>query len=109
MSALLIGLLRGVAGLLVRLLLVLLLGFTLFRLIPGDPVLAFTRGHPSPPEQVAALRRELDVDRPVPVQAGAYLARVLHGDLGTSVRYRRPVTGVIAGRLGPTLLLTGTA
>jgi peptide/nickel transport system permease protein len=105
----LIGFLSRLAGLLVQLLLVLFLGFVLFRLIPGDPVRAITRGHPTTPQQIAALRQELDLDRPLPIQFGSYLADAVQGDLGNSIAYRRPVSALIAERLGPTALLTGVA
>jgi peptide/nickel transport system permease protein len=107
--ALLISCIARFTGLLVQLLLVLFLGFVLFRLIPGDPVRAITRGHPTTPAQIAALRQELALDRPLPIQFGRYVLDASHGDLGNSVLYRRPVSAVIAERLGPTALLTGVA
>jgi peptide/nickel transport system permease protein len=98
-----------IVDLMIRLLLVMLLGFVLFRLIPGDPVRAITRGHPTTPEQIAALRAELQLDRSVPVQFFGYLTEALRGDLGTSVVYHREVFDLILERLGPTMLLAGTA
>ena len=109
MRASLVSFLVRIVGLLVQLLLVLFLGFVLFRLIPGDPVRAVTRGHPTTPAQIAALRREMDLDRPLPLQFGRYVVDALQGDLGNSVIYRRPVSALIAERLGPTALLTGVA
>jgi peptide/nickel transport system permease protein len=98
---------RIATGLALRLLAVLTIGFVLFRLLPGDPVAAITRGRPTTPEQRAALRAQFGLDRPLPVQFADYLGDVLRGDLGTSFVTRRPVVDVVAERLWPTLLLVG--
>jgi peptide/nickel transport system permease protein len=84
-------------------------GFLLFRVLPGDPVLTLNAGRPVTAEVIAARRRELGLDRPLPAQFGDYLGDLLHGRLGVSYGYRRPVTQLIAERVGPTLLLAGTA
>ena len=105
----LVRLLRHTADLAGRLLFVLVLGFVLFRLLPGDPVGSLTRGRAATPEQMAALRQEFGLDRPLTAQFLSYLDGVLHGDLGTSFAYRRPVADLIGERLGPTLLLVGSA
>jgi peptide/nickel transport system permease protein len=98
---------RVAAGLALRLLAVLAIGFVLFRLLPGDPVAALTRGRPTTPEQRAALRAQFGLDRPLPVQFADYVGDVLRGDLGTSFVTRRPVVDVVAERLWPTVLLVG--
>ncbi len=102
-------LLGHAADLAARLLFVLLLGFVVFRVLPGDPVRAMTRGRATTPEQLAALRHEFGLDRPLPAQLLSYVGGTLRGDLGTSYAYGRPVTDLIGERLGPTLLLVGTA
>lgn len=91
------------------LLLVVALGFLLFRMIPGDPVATLTRDRPTSPEQLALLRARLGVDKPLYQQFLDYLGGLLHGDLGTSFGYNRPVADLIAERFWPTLLLVGTA
>jgi peptide/nickel transport system permease protein len=96
-------------GALVSLLLMTVLGFVLFRVLPGDPAVSMTRDRPVTAEQLDRLRAELGVDKPLPEQFADYATGLAHGDLGTSYQYRRPVTAMIAGRLWPTILLTGTA
>lgn len=98
-----------VGGTLVSLLLVAVLGFFLFRILPGDPVATMTRGAPVGPTQIADLRHRLGLDQSVGVQFLRYLGGLLHGDLGNSYLYSRPVTALIGERLGPTVLLAGTA
>jgi peptide/nickel transport system permease protein len=96
-------------GAVASLMLVVVLGFLLFRVIPGDPVRTMTRGRPVSAEQLAELRTRLGLDRPLSEQFLAYLDRLAHGDLGMSYQYSRPVAALVAERLGPTLLLVGTA
>ncbi|ATE54872.1 ABC transporter permease [Actinosynnema pretiosum] len=102
-------LLGKLAGAAASLVLVVVLGFLLFRVIPGDPVVAMTRGRPVTRDQLAVLRAELGVDRPVHEQFTAWVADALRGDLGTSYIFRRPVLELIGERLWPTVLLAGTA
>jgi len=78
--------------------------FSLIHLIPGDPAQAML-GEGADPEQVAELRRQLGLDRPLMVQYGSYLASVVRGDLGTSLRTAQPVTDVIAERVPATVEL----
>ncbi|MGH3995029.1 MAG: ABC transporter permease, partial [Pseudonocardiaceae bacterium] len=80
-----------------------------FRAMPGNPVRALTRDRPGDLAQVERLRREWSLDKPLPGQFVDYLADLLHGDLGTSFKYRQPVTELIFDRLWATVLLTGTA
>lgn len=91
------------------LVLVVVLGFLLFRMIPGDPVATMTRDRPTSPEQLAQLRERLGVDKPMLDQFFSYAGGLLRGDLGTSYVYSRPVADMIGERFGPTLLLVGTA
>jgi peptide/nickel transport system permease protein len=91
------------------LLLVVALGFLLFRMIPGDPVSTLTKDRPTSPDQMAQLRERLGVDKPLYQQFLDYLGGLLRGDLGTSFGYNRPVADLIAERFLPTLLLVGTA
>lgn len=98
-----------IGGALASLALVVMLGFLLFRMIPGDPVATMTRDRPTSPEQLAELRRTLGVDKPLWQQFVDYVGGLLHGDLGTSYIYRRPVAAMIAERFWPTVLLVGTA
>ncbi len=107
------GTARFVAGKLgaaaVSLGLVVVLGFLLFRMIPGDPVNTLTRDRPTSPEQIAQLRERLGVDKPLFQQFLDYATGLFRGDLGMSYVYNRPVGAMIAERLWPTVLLVGTA
>jgi len=59
--------------------------FALIHLIPGDPVTLMFGERNVDPAQLAALRAQLGLDRPLVVQYGLYVWRALHGDLGTSL------------------------
>ncbi|PXY29357.1 ABC transporter permease [Prauserella coralliicola] len=98
-----------VGGALASLVFVVVLGFLLFRMIPGDPVATMTRDRPTSPEQLARLRERLGVDEPLWRQFLDYALGLLRGDLGTSYLYNRPVATMIGERLWPTVLLVGTA
>jgi peptide/nickel transport system permease protein len=78
--------------------------FLLLHLVPGDPA-AVLAGSDAPPDVVAALRHEMGLDRPLPVQYALWLGRVLRGDLGVSYVNRFPVVQLIAMRLPATLEL----
>jgi peptide/nickel transport system permease protein len=101
--------LRHVLHAVSTLLFVLAFNFFLFRLV-GDPVTLLTRSsiHLDPKEQ-AALRDELGIGDPLPIQFVNYLGDTLTGELGQSFGSGRPVSEVIASRLWPTVLLVGTA
>jgi ABC-type dipeptide/oligopeptide/nickel transport system permease component len=82
--------------------------FLFLRLIPGDPV-EIMLGEWAAPADVVALRRDLGLDRPLPVQYARFLARAAAGDLGESITFHAPVTTVIAERYPATLELAGAA
>lgn len=65
--------------------------FSLMHLIPGDPAQVILGFENTDPAQLAAVRRDLGLDRPVYVQYGRWLGRILRGDFGTSVRTGRPI------------------
>ena len=56
----------------------------------------------------AALEASLGLDQPLPLRYAGWLGDLLRGDLGQSYFYDRPVSRLIAQRVGPSLLLTGT-
>lgn len=87
---------------------VIVAGFFLFRILPGDPVRAMTEGREVTAEQREELRRQFGLDQPVWRQFLDYAEGLLHLDLGVSFQYREPVVDLILERLGPTLLLAGT-
>jgi ABC-type dipeptide/oligopeptide/nickel transport system permease component len=82
--------------------------FSLIHLIPGDPAQAML-GEAAPQADVEELRRRLGLDRPLPEQYGAFLAGLLRGDLGTSLRTGQPVTSQILERMPATAELAAAA
>ncbi|MGW2057076.1 ABC transporter permease [Streptomyces sp. NPDC001840] len=96
-------------GAVVSLLAVLVTGFFLFRIIPGDPVSTMTRGAPTSAAQLAALRKQFGLDLPLWQQFTDYCAKALTGDLGISYQFHAPVGELIMTKLPATLLLTGVA
>jgi len=74
-------------------------------LLSGDPALIMSSPDATP-DQVAQLRATLGLDRPIITQLGLYLGHVLRGDLGQSLRFNRPVAGLILQRLPDTIELT---
>jgi peptide/nickel transport system permease protein len=79
--------------------------FVLTRLAPGDDFEAIGANR----SVVAAERHRLGLDRPLAAQYGAWLWRAAHLDLGTSLKYRRPVATLVAARAVNTLILGGLA
>lgn len=82
-----------------------ILVFLVLHLVPGNPAQVIA-GPDAPPATVKQLEHELGLDQPLPKQYWAYLQRVLHGDLGRSLKSRRPVTADIRDALPNTLELT---
>ncbi len=80
---------------------VLLLGFLLLQLIPGD-VARVIAGPTATQDVVDAIRKDLGLDRPLVIQFGLYLMRMLQGDLGVSMINNTSVAGELAGALWPT-------
>jgi peptide/nickel transport system permease protein len=78
--------------------------FTLLKLTPGDPVLIML-GERATPENSEALRHELGLDQPYPVQYLAWLGHVAQGDFGKSLRNGGPVANEIQARLPATFQL----
>ena len=68
-----------------------MLAFFLIRLVPGDPIETLAGERGIDPERLEQLRTEYGFDRPIFVQYGIYLMRVLHGDLGKSMITQEPV------------------
>ena len=88
---------------------VLVVNFFLFRVLPGDPGRNLGRGRMESPEDLAAFNEAYGLDQPLPQQFVTFVRGTLTGDLGTSLRYRVPVSDLIVDRIWPTLLLVGTA
>ncbi len=86
------------------LLLVSILVFCLQQLMPGDPALLLA-GEDRSPTVIAAIRAELWLDRPIPLQYVHWMWGVIHGDLGFSWRIRQPVLELVQTKLPVTLQL----
>jgi len=95
---------RRLAVLVPTLLVVSVLIFSLQQLLPGDPAIALA-GEEHDPAVVAAIRARYHLDRPLPVQYGIWLGKVLRGDFGESLRNRIPVAELIASKLPVTVEL----
>jgi peptide/nickel transport system permease protein len=98
-----------VGGGLVSLLLVVVLGFFLFRALPGNPIRAQIADSRLDLEQIRKIREQWHMDKPLFAQFLYYLRDLSQGRFGDSTKYKQPVGDLILSRLGPTLLLTGTA
>lgn len=81
-----------------------LLVFLILHLTPGNPALAVA-GPDAPPEVVREVEHALGLDQPLYVQYGRYVARVLQGDFGRSLRSREPVLGRLITTFPVTLTL----
>jgi peptide/nickel transport system permease protein len=85
--------------------------FLLLRFTPGDPIDAYIDPNiPMSPTQLAGLRSQLGLDKPLPVQYLAWLQQAITGNLGFSIkRQDQPVLSLVLSRIGPTVLLMGSA
>jgi peptide/nickel transport system permease protein len=97
-------LLRRLALAAIALVGVVVVTFMLTHLLPGNPLLA-QLGVDVDPKQIAAMQAALGLDKPLPEQLAAYLGRLVHGDLGQSLRTGRPVGEELLQRLPATLEL----
>ncbi len=86
------------------LLVVSLVVFGLIRLSPGDPA-ALIAGHEAQEWEVEAIREQLGLNRPLPVQLGIWFRDILRGDLGASIVSKTPVVELIGMWIVPTLSL----
>ncbi len=79
--------------------------FSLMHLVPGDPV-SFMAGEDSMNlENIEYLRKQLGLDKPLPVQYALWVGRALQGDFGRSMRSNLPISEEISRRLPVTLQL----
>jgi len=99
---------RRLLQLIPTLFLVSVIIFSLQQLLPGDPALVMA-GEEKDPEVIAQIREQYHLDKPLPVQYGYWLAGVLQGDLGESMRIKKPVSELVAEKLPVTLQLATMA
>lgn len=87
---------------------VTLVVFAVVRVIPGDPVRLMLPVDATA-QEVESFRERMGFNRPIYEQYLSYLRELLAGDLGRSLRYRRPVLDLVLERLPATLELAGAA
>jgi peptide/nickel transport system permease protein len=78
--------------------------FAILRLTPGDPA-AIIAGDGATADQLAQMRADMGLDKPVHVQFVVWVLQLLRGDLGVSLISGIPVSAMIADRIGPTIAL----
>lgn len=99
---------KRLALLIVTVLLVTILAFVAFSIIPGDPTDSIL-GLNATEEQIAALRAELGLDLPIHIRYWKWISAFVTGDFGTSYNFDMPVAELIAPKVGVTLTLAAMA
>ena len=97
-------LLKRLATIVPTLIFVSMLIFGLQQLLPGDPA-KILAGEEQDPNVIAYLHHRLHLDEPLPLRYGHWIAGVLRGDLGESVRSQEPVARLVAQKLPVTIEL----
>ncbi len=97
--------LKRLMGLTPTLLIVAVLVFLFVHMLPGDPAL-LAAGQDADQATVELVRQDLGLDKPLPEQFAAFFVNMVKGDLGRSLRTRRPVATEISERFLATLTLT---
>ncbi|MBI3157985.1 MAG: ABC transporter permease [Chloroflexi bacterium] len=83
---------------------ILVVTFVIARLIPGDPCTA-ALGERATQSACNAFNKRMGLDKPIYVQLGIYMADVLRGDFGNSIRFHRPVSTLLLEKLPVTIEL----
>ena len=83
--------------------------FSMLFLVPGDPGKMMLAEFVTNPDQVAQMRAQLHLDEPILKQYGRFVTSAARGDLGTSIRSRRPVTTEIGENVASTAQLAVAA
>jgi len=97
---------KKIITLIVALLLISLIVFLAFSVLPGDAALA-KLGQNATPERIAALREQMGLDKPVLIRYFLWLGNAFRGNFGESLQYTGvSVNSLIAARLGNSLLLS---
>jgi glutathione transport system permease protein len=99
---------RRLLGMIPTLLLVVLIVFLFVHILPGDPA-RLVAGADADEATIDLIRQDLGLDRPLPEQFLRYVNELSYGNLGRSLRTKRPVAQEIADRFMPTLWLTVTS
>ena len=96
---------KKVTGLIIALLIVSMLAFLAFEIIPGDPARTIL-GTEATEEKVHALREEMGLNRPLPQRYGQWVKDFVTGDMGTSYYYQEPVGKLIEDKIPITVTMT---
>ncbi|WP_298012832.1 glutathione ABC transporter permease GsiC [uncultured Castellaniella sp.] len=99
---------KRLLGMIPTLLLVMAVVFLFVHALPGDPA-RLAAGAEADQATVEIVRHQLGLDLPLPQQFVRYVDHLAHGDLGNSLRTKRPVAQEIGERFMPTLTLTLTS
>jgi peptide/nickel transport system permease protein len=95
---------RRTLALVLVLVAIVVLTFLMVRIIPGDPAQNLAGDHGTP-QQIQAIRHQLRLDRPLPVQFEIYVSGLVRGDLGESYFQATPVSTIIRERIWTSLQL----
>lgn len=96
---------KKITGLIIALLIVSILAFLAFEIIPGDPARTIL-GTEATEAKVEALRDEMGLNRPLTVRYGEWVKNFVSGDMGTSYSYQIPVKELIADKIPITATMT---
>lgn len=88
---------------------VVMVTFILMRLLPGDPAIYFASGPNMGPEEVAAIRERLGLDKSIPEQLLIYIRDLAQGNLGASLTTGQPVTSDFLEKLPASIELSVVA
>lgn len=97
--------LKKITGLIITLLIVSMLSFLAFEIIPGDPARTIL-GTEATEEKVELLREEMGLNRPLPERYGEWMKNLVTGDMGTSYYYQKPVSELIGEKIPITAAMT---
>jgi peptide/nickel transport system permease protein len=81
---------------------VTLFSFLLLHLVPGSPARQLAGGPLATKAQIAAVTAQYGFNKPIPIQYAKYLAGIIHGDFGMSLRYQQPVASLLRLRFPAT-------
>jgi peptide/nickel transport system permease protein len=101
-------LLKRLAAIVPTVFFVTIIIFGLQQLLPGDPAVILA-GEDQDPNVIAYLQKKMHLDEPLPVRYAYWIAGVVEGDLGESLRIQQPVLGLIMEKLPVTLELAAMA
>lgn len=96
---------KKISGLIIALLIVSMLAFLAFEVIPGDPARSML-GTEATESKVQALREEMGLNRPLPQRYGQWLRDFVKGDMGISYAYQVPVKEMIGDKIPITITLS---